>query len=138
MDFINGVGFFIEGTPVPQGSKNAFVRGRRAVMVEANKRHYSWREHCTREAKKYAGRLKNPDAPLEATFKFIFEKPKSVKRPKPSVKPDLSKLIRSVEDSLTKAGVWSDDARVIRYGAGTGKEYGSPAGVWVQIREIKE
>jgi crossover junction endodeoxyribonuclease RusA len=30
--------------------------------------------------------------------------------------PDLSKLCRSTEDALTDAGVWADDARVVRYG----------------------
>jgi Holliday junction resolvase RusA-like endonuclease len=29
--------------------------------------------------------------------------------------PDLSKLIRSTEDALTDAGVWTDDARVVAY-----------------------
>jgi crossover junction endodeoxyribonuclease RusA len=31
----------------------------------------------------------------------------------PDSPPDLSKLIRSTEDALTKSGIWEDDARVI-------------------------
>ncbi len=33
----------------------------------------------------------------------------------PSVKPDLSKLIRSTEDALTDARIWTDDALVVEY-----------------------
>lgn len=32
----------------------------------------------------------------------------------PAVAPDLSKLVRATEDALTNAGVWADDALVVR------------------------
>ena len=35
--------FFIEGTPIPQGSKTAIRHGRRARLIEANKRLKPWR-----------------------------------------------------------------------------------------------
>ena len=40
-DPLNPQEFFlaVEGTPVPQGSKNAYLRGDRVVLVEANKAH---------------------------------------------------------------------------------------------------
>jgi len=34
---------FVDGRPAPQGSKNAFVIGKRAVMVEASKHLPAWR-----------------------------------------------------------------------------------------------
>ena len=43
-------------------------------------------------------------------------RPKSVsynKRPLPIISPDLDKLVRSIGDSLTDAGVWGDDAQVV-------------------------
>jgi Holliday junction resolvase RusA-like endonuclease len=33
----------------------------------------------------------------------------------PEAKPDASKLARAIEDSLTDAGVWADDAQVVDY-----------------------
>ncbi len=29
--------------------------------------------------------------------------------------PDLSKLLRGIEDAITEAGLWADDARVAEY-----------------------
>jgi len=48
---------------------------------------------------------------------FTLPKPKSApksRRTWPDKKPDLSKLVRSTEDALTDAGVWEDDARVVK------------------------
>lgn len=47
---------------------------------------------------------------------FTFLRPPSVKKAKrlyPSVSPDLSKIVRSTEDALTDAGVWTNDALVV-------------------------
>lgn len=55
--------------------------------------------------------------------------------------PDTSKLIRAVEDSLTDAGVWTDDSRVVGY-AGfpvTCKRYANPGegpGVWLRVWRV--
>ena len=38
---------FVPGIPQPQGSKNAYVRGGRAVLVEANKNLPAWRQIVT-------------------------------------------------------------------------------------------
>jgi crossover junction endodeoxyribonuclease RusA len=48
---------------------------------------------------------------------FTLPKPKSApkrRRTWPDKKPDLSKLVRSTEDSLTEVAAWEDDARVVR------------------------
>lgn len=125
----HGISFFVEGTPIPQGSKTATRRG---VMFEANKKTKPWREHVTRETKRYAGRFAK-DTAVHVDYIFIFEKPKSVKRKHMSVKPDVDKLMRAINDSLTKAGVWGDDSRVTS--GSFEKQYGYPAGVWLTIKE---
>lgn len=124
------VTFFIEGTPIPQGSKNAYVRGGRAVLVEANKKLKPWRENVAATARQIGHRFPK-DTPVKLTALFIFERPKSVKREHMSVKPDLDKLMRALNDGLTDAGVWGDDSRVISMNVR--KEYGYPAGVWVSL-----
>lgn len=139
---MNEVSFFVPGVPVPQGSKNAGVRNGRAFMYEANKGHKAWRAHVQEVAETRAGAF-NKDTPVHLEAVFVFQRPKSVKpanRPHMSVKPDLSKLIRSVEDSITKAGVWGDDARVVHVGAVKrySDETGLAPGAHITIREVTE
>jgi len=50
---------------------------------------------------------------IAVVIEFYLHKPKSVKREKPTVKPDLDKMVRSVLDALTSAHVWNDDAQVL-------------------------
>lgn len=136
------VSFFVPGVPVPQGSKNAGVRDGRAFMYEANKKHKPWRADVQKVAETRSGAF-GKDTPVHLEAVFVFERPKSVtpaKRPHMSVKPDLSKLIRSVEDSITKAGVWGDDARVVHVNAVKryADETGLALGAHITIREVKE
>ncbi len=129
----------VAGTPAPQGSKRAFAGKRKdgttfASTVESSyDRVQTWREDV-----KQAGleamrgvtcRQDSPlDGPLVAAMVFWFPRPKGhygtgrnagvLKEsapPAPAGMPDLSKLTRSTEDALTSAGVWADDARVVRY-----------------------
>ena len=136
------VSFFVPGVPVPQGSKNAGVRGGRAYMWEANKKHKPWRDKVTAEATKHLGAF-GKDTPVEVHAIFVFDRPKSVtvkKRPRMSVKPDLDKLMRSICDSISKAGVWGDDARMVKLV--TQKLYPNETslalGAHITIREVTE
>ena len=111
----------VYGTPAPQGSKSfkGLVNGH-AVMAESSKKVKPWRMDVKAAAEEY---LRSPGAapiPGAVVASMIFTMPKPKSAPKkrrtwPSTKPDLSKLIRSTEDALTDAGIWGDDARVIRY-----------------------
>jgi Holliday junction resolvase RusA-like endonuclease len=108
----------VYGNPAPQGSKRFMgVHGGRGVMIESSKAVKPWRE-----AVKYAARDQNAtmepfDGPLIVRMVFTVPKPKSApkRRTWPCRKPDLSKLIRSTEDALTDAGIWTDDARIVQY-----------------------
>ena len=63
---------------------------------------------------------------------FIFNKPKTVKRNEPYVRPDLDKLIRAVLDGLTGVA-YEDDQQVVRLTAQ--KAYGETEGVHIRISE---
>lgn len=127
--------FTAPGDPIPQGSKSAFVRGKRAVMIEANPRLKTWRQIVTLYARRHAGKFTGHRA-LHVTYVFYLTKPKSVLRWLPWVKPDLDKLIRAVNDSISNAGVWDDDSRVTAITSR--KRYAddaNPPGAIITIRE---
>ena len=110
--------FFIEGTPIPQGSKTAIRHGTRARLIEANKRLKPWRNTLqTALANQAAGR--RIEGPFTIHLSFLFTPPQ---RPRyrnangagiHAVKPDVDKLTRAVLDSLTAADIIDDDARCL-------------------------
>jgi len=106
--------FFIEGVPAPQGSKNVFIRGGRAIVTEASKKVKPWREAvalaCVEQ--RYLR-----DKPVSVRIRFFLPLPKKVPTGYPHhVKyPDLDKLIRCVFDGITQSGcVWNDDRQVVK------------------------
>lgn len=131
----NPLTIHIPGEPKPQGSKKAFVRGKRAVLVEANPGLKAWRATITHHARKHAGTYTG-ERPLHVTYRFHLTKPKSVRRWLPWVKPDLDKLLRAVNDGLGDAKIWDDDGRITTITAS--KQYathGQHPGVTITIRE---
>lgn len=77
------------------------------------------------------------EGPLALSVTFLMPRPASVKpakRPYPHVTPDLSKLIRGLEDAITESGLWRDDCQVVLY-RNVGKLYanedvtGSPGAI---------
>lgn len=106
------------GTPAPQGSKSAKGKSKagHTILVESSMAVAPWREAVKLAA--YARRPSAPlDGPLWVSMVFTMRRPASAaKRVQyPASQPDLSKLVRSTEDALTEAGVWSNDARVVEY-----------------------
>ncbi|MDQ3107574.1 MAG: RusA family crossover junction endodeoxyribonuclease [Actinomycetota bacterium] len=51
--------------------------------------------------------------PVELSLRFYMPKPRTVRRERPSVPPDLDHLCRAIGDALTKAGAVEDDARIV-------------------------
>lgn len=106
----------VYGTPAPQGSKKHVGRG---IMVESSKKLAPWREDVRQAALKwreYHGQH-TFDGPLAVSMIFTLRKPTSAPKTRrvwPTKYPDLSKLLRSTEDAITSAGLWADDARVVR------------------------
>lgn len=129
------------GTPQPQGSAKAFVRGNRAYITSANSKMKPYRHTLTQVAALVLQESGLPVPlcdrciPVEVFVVWTLAKPKST--PKrvihPTKKPDADKLLRAVLDSLTGIG-YEDDSQVVRVTAM--KEYGSPERTTVTVRPI--
>lgn len=126
MTSLSELTFFVEGRPVPQGSKKAFKRGNQIVLVEANPALKDWRGVVSLKAQNELAQLQVIEpftGPVGVELNFFMPKPKTVKRDLPSVPPDLDKLVRAVFDALTDARVWTDDSLVCKLTAS--KQYES-------------
>ena len=109
--------FHVPGTPAPQGSKNAYVRGGRAVLVESSKKVPAWRAAVAEAATQNCGEL--IDGPVDLTIEFVLPRPKSWRkgRDEPmTARPDVDKLARAVLDALTGIA-FKDDSQVVRLSA---------------------
>ncbi len=128
--------FQVIGTPRPGGSKTGFYNKKlaRVMMVDASgQKGKDWRTSVQ------AAAMEAYDGPLlqgavRLYLHFLFSRPKShygtgrnASRLKPSApqyhtqKPDLTKIVRSVEDALAGI-VWKDDSQVTA---------GSPSKSWI-------
>lgn len=141
--------FFVDGIPQPGGSKKAFVipGTNRASIVDDAKGNKDWRARVSYYAREaYQGEPMTGE--LQVWFEFTFPRPKDhygsgrkarvVKTSapyRPTVRPDLTKLIRSVEDSLTGI-VWRDDAQIVWQVAQ--KLYGERPGVYVVVDKLDQ
>lgn len=119
---------FVPGLPIAQGSKNAYKRGTKIVLVETAKGLKEWRATVA----EYAAILEYDVLDEEAitiTLMFMLPAPKKTKRRYPTTKPDIDKLSRAILDALT--GVWyKDDSQVVKLEAEKVYTYGEP-GVYI-------
>lgn len=108
---MSGWSFSAIGTPASQGSKKHVGRG---IMVESSKALKPWRDTVTAAAFGAGPKL---DGPLFVKMVFTLPRPKSARKKDwaPFHYPDVSKLARAAEDSISAAGLWADDARVVDY-----------------------
>ena len=110
------VHFTVLGKCEPGGSKRGFPVHRSCGSIgvslsDANPRVKSWRQEvaqCALDA------MDGPpwEGPVVLTLHFYLTRPKSVKRQYPSVRPDVLKLARAVEDAMTGI-VYRDDAQIV-------------------------
>lgn len=132
----------VHGTPGTAGSKSAFPVWRtdpdgRKVLVRINQvekdRQYvkrDWRSAIVDAARAVIAcgcpdpnctALREPfplDEALTASLVFTVRKPSSAPkttRSWPTARPDLIKYTRAFEDALQAAGVFKEDARIVRY-----------------------
>lgn len=106
------------------------MRGR--IVHHKDKELKAWRSLIGWTAKSFLPRPLSGAISIQLDFAFI--KPKTVNRDRPSVKPDLDKLIRAVLDALTGIA-YTDDSQVVRILAQ--KSYGSVEGVRVIMAVIE-
>jgi Holliday junction resolvase RusA-like endonuclease len=127
---MTSITFFVAGIPKPAGSKTAFaikkggVYTGRTVVMDACKKTKSWQATVKAEAKKHA-----PETPfvgpIKVEFTFFMPRPKShfgtgknskLLKPLapsyPTGKPDVLKLARAVEDSMTGT-IYADDSQIV-------------------------
>lgn len=141
------ISFVVVGVAQSAGSKRAITHRYtgKTVVIDDAKGSGPWKKAVAAAALevKPAELL---EGPLMLRLSFVFERPKghygrgrnagvllpSAPR-EPSVRPDLTKLTRAVEDALTKV-IWADDAQVTRQILS--KSYGPVAGVKVNVCEL--
>lgn len=135
--------FTVYGTPQPAGSKTSGQRGDGTRFVrDSAKRSAPWK----REVAQAAGAVVNGggliDAPLALNVVFYVPRPKGHfgargLRPSapvyPTTRPDVTKLLRAVEDACTGV-VWRDDSQIVIQSAE--KRYGEPARCVVSVSVI--
>lgn len=115
-------GLLIEviGTPAPQGSKRAYVRGGRAVLVESSPAVRTWREDV-RAACREQWHHNVLTGPVSIAVAFRWRRPRghygrrgllpSAPEHKTTA-PDLDKVLRATLDALT-GQVLADDSLVV-------------------------
>ncbi len=114
--------FFVPGIPTPQGNLKPYTFKRkdgkvRAAMTEGTKGIKSWRMDVAvkaiQESRNGLNKVNDKDAAVNMQIEFIMPRPASVtkRRRHPCVKPDLSKLVRAIEDALTGI-LYRDDAQI--------------------------
>lgn len=98
--------------PIPQGSMRHIGNGR---MIHNKAQELAvYRASLALLAKT---KFKTPSAePVSITLEFGIVQPKSVRRPMPTVPPDIDKLARAVLDALTGIA-YIDDSQVVRLAA---------------------
>jgi len=143
---MTSVDFYVIGRPQPAGSKRAFairaggqLTGRTAV-ADANPRARSWQHQVTSAAPHLEHLLTGPLA-LEVTFMLArpvghYGQGRNRHRLRPAapaypaVRPDVTKLLRGVEDALTGV-LWRDDAQIVTQTAR--KLYSEPEGAHIRV-----
>lgn len=142
------ISFFVPGIPAPGGSKKSIYNKKldRVLTFDDCKRNKPWRDSVASAGMEAMGQREPMTGALEVLFTFYFPRPKGhygsgknadkikASAPaRPTVKPDVTKIIRSTEDALTGI-VWRDDAQIVTQTAE--KFYGTRPGVRVSVREL--
>ncbi len=111
---MSSLSFTVYGDPVPQGSMRAFVvKGKPVVTDGAGARLRTWRSEVVSAARAEIDGQGPLAGALEVQMTFRLRRPKKPKDQRPIVRPDLSKLVRAVEDALVDAGVMGDDSQIV-------------------------
>lgn len=113
--------FTVNLDPQAQGSMRlGYARSRPVIVHNEDAKLRTWRQavNLTAVATARAHNVELPyDCPVHIDYQFRLKRPASVKRPYPSVPPDIDKLERAVNDALSpKTGtkVLQDDSRIVR------------------------
>lgn len=131
------ISLFIAGAPVAQG-RPRFARTANGVRTFDPKKSAEWKHFVRLRANSEGIKPFPQGMPLVLLVEFHISRPASVskkKRPHPTVKPDLSNLLKGIEDGLNGIA-WHDDAQVCQITMG--KRYSDTPGVRICIWEMVE
>ena len=115
----------VTGDAKTQGSKKAFVRGGKAIMLESAKGLPAWREAIRYEAVLAMKGRPPMVSPCTVMVTVYRQRPKShyqadgdlradaPRHPAGRNSGDLDKLVRAIADALTDAGAWADDCQMV-------------------------
>lgn len=130
------ISFRVFGRPVQQGSKDIGPQGQ---LREAAKGLHVWRGQVRLEAMRKRRDTKHATFTGAIEVRMIFFVPMPVSPIDPDFPigpPDLDKYVRAVGDAMTKAGIYTDDSRIVRIVAEkhwARPEMGIPEGVFVTV-----
>jgi len=135
--------FTVYGEPVAQGRPKAAVISGRAIVYDPKKSRDFKRDVKAVAQAHVPERLLT--GPLILVAKIYRPVPKSFSKKKraaalagevlPITKPDLKNYVAGIEDSLEKV-IYENDSQIVGYGD-SGKWYGDPPRVEVEIREVQ-
>ena len=149
------VTFTVVGDPAPKGSKTAFIRNGRAVLVDggpsngARKRYKAWKvavfaaAASAMRAQFVAGENDGPmDGAVAVNASFFLRPPKHETRAQRALmfcskQPDVDKLLRAILDPLTEL-VFTDDARIAYVILEKRYARGREPGVDITITQLSE
>ena len=114
------IAFTVHGKPAPAGSKRGFynAKAKRVIITDDSKNSRPWKAQISDAAAEAMAGYDLLQGPLSVSLTFFVLRPKGHYgarglRPSapefPTVKPDLLKLARAVEDALSGI-VYRDDA----------------------------
>lgn len=141
----NEVSFFVPGIPKPGGSKKSFFNKKtgRAIIVDDCAAGKDWKTAVRFAGMQAMEGKKLMAGPIEISVCFHMPRIKGHFKPNGklrasapeyhTVKPDLTKLMRSTEDALTGV-VWRDDSAIVIHKLV--KRYGDKAGAEIEVREF--
>lgn len=128
------IAFKITGKPAAQGSKRHVGGGR---LIEQSKKVAPWRKKIAAKAAKEIAQPITGAVCLIADF--AMPRPKSMARrlfELMIVRPDLDKLLRALDDGLTKIA-YTDDSQIVEIHARKRRaDYGEETGAYVKLIEL--
>jgi Holliday junction resolvase RusA-like endonuclease len=150
---VSAVEFTVIGRPQPAGSKRGipiYRKGRqftgRVATIDTNEDKVKpWRGEIVAAAREALAGRAPLEGPISLEVDFYVARPaghfgtgrnhhlvKASAPRYPCARPDTTKLLRAVEDAMTDAGVWRDDAQVVTQTAR--KLFGRPERAEVRVR----
>ncbi|MDW5563539.1 MAG: RusA family crossover junction endodeoxyribonuclease [Methanomassiliicoccus sp.] len=118
---VETLSFVVLGEPTPEGSTRAYYIKAldRTVTTHQNKKGLqAWRNRVATEAQRALDGREwkcDPCSAYSVSVDFVLSRPPSVpehRRLHPTVKPDIDKLVRAINDALTGI-LFSDDCQVV-------------------------